>query len=44
MADIHVSDVEENPDAPQPQEMIDLEVGILCREKYMGARRFNISL
>ena len=27
-ADIHVRDVEENPEAPQPREMIDLEVGI----------------
>jgi len=27
-ADIHVNDVEENPKAPQPREMIDIEVGI----------------
>jgi len=26
-ANIHVSDVGENPEAPQPREMIDLEVG-----------------
>lgn len=27
-ADIHVRDVDENPEAPQPRDMIDLEVGI----------------
>lgn len=27
-ADIYVNDVEENPEAPQPREMIDIEVGI----------------
>ena len=27
-ADIHVRDVEENAEAPQPRDMIDLEVGI----------------
>jgi len=26
-ADIHVTDTGENPEAPQPREMIDLEVG-----------------
>ena len=29
-ADIHVVDTGENPEAPHPREMIDLEVGISC--------------
>ena len=31
-ADIHVTDTGENPEAPQPREMIDLEVGkkVIC--------------